>query len=241
MYVDVETLNSFYKTDIGFRVSETLKLELDSRNLFCRKALVASFGYSLPYLPKFLSLNHQIFVFMPARQGIFEWSENKNCCKLLMEDYIFPLKNNIIDDFLLIHMLEFSQNAELMLKEIWRVLKPEGRLIIIVPNRKGIWSFYEHTPFGHGVPYSRMQLQNLLKKTNFTLENLQESLYFFPKKNKVLHLLSRFHMSLSTTQFDYFGGVLLVEAKKNVYKPVFIQEKNKKNFFVSDLGYESLS
>jgi alpha-ketoglutarate-dependent 2,4-dichlorophenoxyacetate dioxygenase len=45
---------------------------------------------------------------------------------------------------------------------------PEGRLLLIVPNRRGIWARLDSTPFGHGRPYSRGQLERLLGDALFT-------------------------------------------------------------------------
>ena len=51
---------------------------------------------------------------------------------------------------------------------MWRVLAPEGRLLLIVPNRRGVWARLDTTPFGHGRPYSRGQLERLLTDALFT-------------------------------------------------------------------------
>ncbi len=48
------------------------------------------------------------------------------------------------------------------------MLAPGGRLVIVVPNRRGVWARFEHTPFGTGRPFSRGQLTELLRETNFT-------------------------------------------------------------------------
>ena len=55
-----------------------------------------------------------------------------------------------------------------LLREMWRVLTPEGRLLLIVPNRRGVWARLDTTPFGHGRPYSRGQLERLLTDALFT-------------------------------------------------------------------------
>ena len=49
-----------------------------------------------------------------------------------------------------------------------RVLAPSGRVIAVIPNRRGVWTRTENTPFGHGRPYSRSQITELLRQTWFT-------------------------------------------------------------------------
>ena len=39
-----------------------------------------------------------------------------------------------------------------------------GRLLIVVPNRRGVWARSDTTPFGHGRPYSRSQITHLLAR-----------------------------------------------------------------------------
>ena len=58
----------------------------------------------------------------------------------------------------MVHALEHAEDPRETLKEMWRVLAPNGRLVIVVPNRRGLWASFEHTPFGSGRPYSRGQL-----------------------------------------------------------------------------------
>ena len=55
-----------------------------------------------------------------------------------------------------------------MLKEIWRVLAGGGRLLIVAPNRRGIWARLDRTPFGSGRPYTMSQLSQLLRDEQFT-------------------------------------------------------------------------
>ena len=55
-----------------------------------------------------------------------------------------------------------------MLKEIWRVLAGGGRLLVVAPNRRGIWARLDLTPFGSGQPYTMSQLSRLLRDEQFT-------------------------------------------------------------------------
>ena len=55
-----------------------------------------------------------------------------------------------------------------MLAEVWRVLTPGGRLLVVVPNRAGLWARMENTPFGYGRPFSRKQLSRLMRDMQFS-------------------------------------------------------------------------
>ena len=56
-----------------------------------------------------------------------------------------------------------------MLREVWRILAADGRLILVVPNRLGLWARLEHTPFGHGHPFTPPQLVALLTENLFEI------------------------------------------------------------------------
>ena len=62
------------------------------------------------------------------------------------------------------------------LREIWRVLAPGGRVILVVPNRSGIWARTEKTPFGYGQPYGSGQLTGLLRDAQFSPLGWSEAL-----------------------------------------------------------------
>ena len=67
-----------------------------------------------------------------------------------------------------------------LLREVWRVLSGGGRLLAVVPNRRGLWARMDTTPFGHGRPYSRSQITHLLRETWFTPTGWGEALYVPP-------------------------------------------------------------
>lgn len=74
------------------------------------------------------------------------------------------------------HSLEHVQNPILMLEEISILLKPDGKLIIAVPNfnsigqdkQKGNWVWLQQ-PFIHIWHFNPSNLTQLLKKTNFNV------------------------------------------------------------------------
>jgi SAM-dependent methyltransferase len=115
-------------------------------------------GYTLPWLDRFAADAERRFAFMPAGQGATKWplkgasrrlsSSRRNC------RWSIPRSTAS----LLVHALEHAENPREMLMELWRVLAPGGRLVIVVPNRRGMWARFEHTPFGTGRPFSRGQI-----------------------------------------------------------------------------------
>ena len=94
---------------------------------------------------------------MPATQGAVRGRRAASSTVLVFDEEL-PLVDASIDRIILVHALEHAENPRETLKEIWRVLSPAGRAVIVVPNRRGVWARFEHTPFGTGRPFSRGQL-----------------------------------------------------------------------------------
>ena len=134
----------------------------------CRNERLVGLGYTLPWLDRFGADAERVFAFMPATQGAVNWPADGPSATALVFDEELPLVDSSIDRMLLVHSLEHAENPRETLKEIWRVLAPAGRVVIVVPNRRGIWARFEHTPFGTGRPFSRGQLNELLREANFT-------------------------------------------------------------------------
>lgn len=50
-----------------------------------------------------------------------------------------PYEDNSVDQATLLAVIEHISNPPLILAEVWRVLRPGGRLIVTTPSRLGIW------------------------------------------------------------------------------------------------------
>ena len=134
------------------------------------------------------------------------------------------------------HLLEHAENPRETLKEIWRVLAPGGRLVIVVPNRRGVWARFEHTPFGTGRPFSRGQLTALLRETNFTPAAWSEALCFPPSQRR---WMMRFHRLLERSGrrlWPIFSGVIIVEAQKRLYQGIPVTQRASRRVFVPVLS-----
>ena len=104
--------------------------------------------------------------------------------------------------------------------EVWRVLTPGGRVIAVTPSRAGLWARLDSTPFGHGQPFSRSQLRDLMRETLFSPTHWAEALYV-PPLGRRLFLRSAPAIEKVGAYLALPGaGVLIVEATKQLYRPV---------------------
>jgi SAM-dependent methyltransferase len=162
---------------------------------------------------------------MPAGQGVLHWPPEGPGAVTLVEETLLPLPDYSVDRVLLVHGLESSEYLRDMLHEIWRVLTGDGRLLVVVPNRRGIWARFDRTPFGWGHPYSRAQLSRVLRDTLFTPTRSERALYIPPTRWRWL-LRSAFAWErLGQRWFPTFSGVIMIEAGKQLYAASPVRER----------------
>ena len=181
---------------------------------------VAALGYGLPYLDRFRGRAHQCVALMPSQQGAVVWPEREGCASALVWADMLPLPDASIDRLLVAHALEAVERPETLLEEAWRVTAPEGRVIVVVPSRRGIWARADRTPFGQGSPYSRTQLRELFNQAILSPIFWGEALYFPPiAKNFLVRSAPAIERVGAALRLP-FAGVHVVEAIKQVHRPV---------------------
>lgn len=220
MPMDAKKLREFYHTSLGRLARRHLSAAIRQRWKDVGGLAVAGSGFASPFLGSFRAEAERLACLMPARQGALVWPRSDQCHSVLVAETQWPLPDNSIDRLLAIHCLEQAERIGPLLREMWRVLKPEGRVLIVVPNRRGLWSRIDTTPFGDGLPFSRGQLATQLTDAMFTPDEWGEALYFPPLNNRLLlrmaPTLERFGPSMSIG----VAGVILVEARKEVMASV---------------------
>ena len=239
--MDIVDLRQFYATPVGRLAQRSIGQALSSLWRPISDERLVGLGYALPFLDQFKSDAERAIAFMPARQGAVHWPFGEPSATTLVFDEDLPLPDASIDRMLLVHALEHCENAVETLTEIWRVLAPGGKLIIVVPNRRGVWARVEHTPFGSGRPYTGGQLARLLRENMFTPTAWSDALHFPPTQNRfairVSHLFERFGRCF----LPAFAGAVVVEATKQVYQGLPVRQRQSRRIFVPVLAPQSAS
>lgn len=217
MHSDILDLMHFYNSPLG-RIAQHLVLK-QIRRIWpqAHGQRILGLGYATPYLKAFEGEAERIIAAMPATQGIAPWPEGARNRAALCHDCNLPFEDYSIDRVLLMHGLEGCNDPFDMLQEIWRVLSGDGRVLMVVPNRLGLWARFDHTPFGTGQPYSATQLGWALRRSLFTPVRTARALYTPPTQSRVLLSWSRGFEKIGPVLFNSFSGLLLIEAKKEVY------------------------
>ncbi len=236
MHADIVDLRAFYASVLGRLAERSIGMALARVWDGPPNERLVGLGYPLPWLERFGRDCERVFAFMPASQGAVNWPPNAPSAVALVFDEELPLPDSAIDRVFMVHALEHSENPRETLKEAWRVLAPGGRLVIVVPNRRGLWARIEHTPFGTGRPFSRGQLGALLREANFTPNAFSEALFFPPSRRTSLLRLWGFMERTGRRYLPVFSGVLVVEAQKRLYQGLPVAARTSRRVFVPVLS-----
>jgi SAM-dependent methyltransferase len=220
MSIDVVDLRNFYGQRLGGVARRFIGRAIRSRWRDSSGLRMLGVGYATPYLGLFREDAERCLAFMPAGQGVVKWPTARPALAALVDDCEMPLPDAAVDRVLLVHALEMTTDAATLLREVWRVLAAGGRLLAVVPNRRGLWARMDTTPFGHGRPYSRTQINQLMRETWFTPTGWGEALYVPPiERGWFLRSAGAWERTGSTLSAP-FAGVHLVEATKQVYRAI---------------------
>jgi SAM-dependent methyltransferase len=220
MTIDVIDLRDFYSQRLGIVARQLINRGIRARWPDAAGQRVLGLGYPTPYLGLFREDSERCIAFMPAAQGVLKWPTARPTLATLVDEFSMPLPDAAMDRILLVHALEMSDDPARLLREVWRMLAPSGRMMVIVPNRRGVWTRTDNTPFGHGRPYSRPQITQLLRDTWFTPTAWDEAL-FMPPVGGGWFLRSAVAWERSGATISApFAGVHIVEATKQVYRAV---------------------
>jgi SAM-dependent methyltransferase len=220
MSLDVVDLRNFYAQQLGTVARRFVSRGIRARWPDARAQRVAGIGYATPYLGLFREEAERCLAFMPAAQGVLKWPTDRPGLAALVDELEMPLADSAVDRVLLVHALEMAQNPVALLREVWRVLAAGGRLLVVVPNRRGVWARLDTTPFGHGRPYSRSQITQLLRDAWFTPTGWGEALHVPPVERGWFLRSAVAWERAGAAVATPFAGVHIVEATKQVYRAI---------------------
>jgi SAM-dependent methyltransferase len=212
---DVLELRQFYASDLGraaraMVIRKVVETWGDGRGLD-----VLGLGYATPFLAPLRPSARRVVAAMPAQQGVEVWPQGERNLACLTAEDALPFKNALFDRILAAHALEESPDPAALLREVWRVLAPSGRVIVVVAARNGVWGAAESTPFGHGRPYSRRQLGELLREAELEPSGWTRALYVPPAP--WLARWAEGFEQVGSRLWPGFAGLMLMEAVKQTF------------------------
>lgn len=217
MRVDVLALQRFYASPLGEAVQRAAARRLAALWPSADGLDVLGLGYPAPYLDRFRKGARRTVALMPAAQGAEPWPPENAALTALAEEARLPFMDAVFDRVLLVHALEEADAAHALLRDVWRVMAPEGRLVVIAANRWSLWAQSDATPFGYGRPYSRTQLATLLSDSMFEPVVSARALYAPPSNWTPFVRAADAFERVGEIMWPAQGGLVLMEAVKRLY------------------------
>ena len=133
--------------------------------------------------------------------------------------YFLPFKDKCFDLVISITLFEFLKTPEKSIKEIFRVLKPGGEVLIGTMNSRSLWFLFKRlkskfveTAYRYARFYTPKELENLLKQSGFK-EVQTRGVIFFPSFFPFVKLAYQFDKKFSRI-LKSFGAFVVVKGKK---------------------------
>jgi SAM-dependent methyltransferase len=234
MATDVQAASDFYTTARGAVAAILLRDRLAELWPSLAGQTVLGFGYATPYLRMWREGAARCIAAMPAQVGVARWPAGAANLSCTTEEDALPFPDLSFDRVLVVHGLEAADNARRLLRELWRVLKDDGRLLVIAPNRTGMWAHLENTPFGQGQPYSPGQIGRLLAASMFRVERRDTALYLPPTNLRLILRGARLWERGGRRMLPGLAGVTLTEAVKDVYAAMPLQAQPRRRIILSE-------
>jgi SAM-dependent methyltransferase len=217
MWPSRDELDRFYGSATGVvarryirRALRRLWPDVGGRNLL-------GLGHATPYLGLLKGEATRTIALAPGDLPAKPWPGAGPNLLAACEDGHLPLADLSFDRILVVHALEHSEALRPLLRDLWRVLADDGRMIVVCPHRRGLWARFERTPFGHGRPFSNRQLTRLLEDQSFEVLRTTGTLFAPPFRARFLLATTPAWDLIGRRLAPAFAGVAVAEAAKVGY------------------------
>jgi len=139
-----------------------------------------------------------------------------------------PVKTDSVDAVFLPHTLDFSDDPHQLLREVERVLIPDGRLVVVGFNSWSLWGAWRllakrkgSFPW-HGHFIAAYRLQDWLSLLGFEVESCEMMMFRPPLQSEMLMQRLEFMESLGKRFWPLLGGSYVIKAVKreSVIRPI---------------------
>ena len=206
----------FYATVQGAVVARLLRARLALLWPDLSRQTLLGLGYTTPYLRQWREQATCLAV-NPPQTEVTRWPPGAPGLICVAEDAALPFPDLHFDRVLMVHGIEATDSARKLLREVWRVLRDDGRLLIVAPNRRGWWAHVDSTPFGSGRPYSPGQIGRLLGASLFRVERRDTALFLPPSPSRLVLRGAGMWEGAGRRLVPKLAGVTLTEATKDVF------------------------
>lgn len=218
MRLAASDLESFYASRLGEAAVLLMMKRMGDLWGDCAGLSVLGMGYARPLLSAYAGTAKACIASTPHPGTGTAWAATgRGVSTCLAEEDRLPFADGLFDRIIMLHAVEEADSPRAVIREAWRVLAPEGRALIVVANRKSLWSLSESTPFGHGRPWTRRQLITYLNDHLFQVTASTSAVHVPPVSWSPVASSAEGWERFGELFTPGLGGVVMVEAVKRLY------------------------
>ena len=217
MFPEMDEFKSFHDARLGKVARRMIRRRMCGMWGNVQGEDILGVGYATPYLRPFMGSHNRVVAVTPLVDERIKWPQDGKNLVASSKLTALPFADVSFDRIILVHALEHAENPQQLLREMWRVLSGDGKLIIVYPNRQGLWARSERSPFGKGNPYSVQQIQTLLEDNLFTPTRICPALVMPPTTSPFFFRWASLWEGIGCRFWPHFSGVMVAEAKKEMY------------------------
>jgi SAM-dependent methyltransferase len=216
MNYDSAGLSEFYASPLGQVARRVIQRRLREIWPDTEGTRLLGYGFAIPYMRSLSAGAEVAAALVPEQLGAVAWPAD-SCLSVVAQEDALPFPDAMFDRVLVIHGLESAESLRSLLRQLWRVLAPSGKLLLVAPNRTSLWAQVERSPFAHGRPFNRAQLADLLRDTLYATERWESALLMPPLQSRRLLGRGISWEKIGRRVWPALAGVHIVEATKSMY------------------------
>lgn len=223
----MKSIIEFYQSPTGKMAKDFLCARLRKFLLQNATAKTLIIGYGEPFADDIAAATGgQVFLAFSDGIAAVPWPANGPHNSCIVHSDILPFGDVTFDNVIAMHALEFAPDPARLMHEIQRVVTVDGRVVCIAPHRAGMWSWFDHTPFGEGQSFSRAQMRRLI--TGAQLSPLSVHTALFPPPldfsgHKILRGFARGMENAGCYLELAMGGAVVGAAQKQRYAGIGVK------------------
>lgn len=218
MRQDSVSIERFYASPLGAAAGRLVSGRIVDLWPNLKSLSLLGLGHPFPALEPFASEAKRTVASLSEDAGKIRWdAARRGNAVVISPEARLPFADGLFDRAILLHSLEEAESPRALCRELWRVMAPEGRIVIAAANRRGLWARAERTPFGHGRPWTLRQLSTLLGDSLFQVTASTHALYMPPVNLSLITGGAEGWERAGRTVMPALGGIVLVEAVKRLY------------------------
>jgi len=214
----------FYQTPCGIFTAEQITGQITALWPDLKGLHVLVVGWPYPYLAPLLETAERVVAATPhGTSDDADLLHRQKTATALVEPDVLPFYERSFDRILIIHGSEYAENLMRFFEHAENLLRNDGRIISVLPNRNGFWHSGTDMPFTGGHAVSEKRHIMLLENAGFSVEYRNRALFMPPVRNTPLLKLAALYEKAGNILFPSLCGVHLCEARKDILSGAAVQ------------------